>query len=133
MEKEGTPLEPGNARAVAPVNIGDSRATSHVVAAKPHELRGNAVSSRGPLFIGPALALILATACSGGTPVVGTHSPSPVQGALRGGLIGYPGDQGGGGLDPTTGKSALVAPPPPGGAFPASAPAWAPAPRSVDT
>src|SRR5260370_37782228 len=84
MNKQRTPLEPGNTRAVAPVNIGDSRATSHVVAAKPHELRGNAVSPRGPLFIGPALALILATPCSGGTPLLGTHSPSPVPGALRG-------------------------------------------------
>src|SRR5260370_35815414 len=122
MEKEGTPLEPGNARAVAPVNIGDSRATSHVVAAKPHELRGNAVSPRGPLFIGPALALILATACSGGTPVVGTHSPSPVQGALRGGLIAYLGDQGVGVLDPTTGKSVLGAPLPAGRRFRAPRP-----------
>src|SRR5258708_39254912 len=110
MNKQRTPLEPGNTRAVAPVNIGDSRATSHVVAAKPHELRGNAVSSRGPLFIGPALALILATACSGGTPVVGTHSPSPLQGALRGGLIPHPGAPGGRALDPTTGKTRLRAP-----------------------
>src|SRR5260370_16610483 len=83
MNKQRTPLEPGNTRAVAPVNIGDSRATSHVVAAKPHELRGNAVRSRGPLFIDPPLALILATACARGTPAVRTHSPSPVQAALR--------------------------------------------------
>src|SRR5258707_1699327 len=94
MNKQRTPLEPGNTRAVAPVNIGDSRATSHVVAAKPHELRGNAVSSRGPLFIGPALAPILPTACSGGTPVGGTHSPSPGQGALRGGSLPPPPDPG---------------------------------------
>src|SRR5260370_2873994 len=90
MNKQRTPLEPGNTRAVAPVNIGDSRATSHVVAAKPHELRGNPVSSRGPLFIGPAPALILATACTGGTPVVRTPSPSPVQGALTARALPHP-------------------------------------------
>src|SRR5713226_4461829 len=78
--------------------------------------------------IGPALALILATACSGGTPGVGNHSPSPVQGALTGGLVAYLGDQGVGVLDPTTGKSVLVAPLPAGGAFRASGPVWAPAP-----
>ena len=78
--------------------------------------------------IGPALALILATACSGSAPVVGTHSPSPVQGALKGGLIAYLGDQGLGVLDPTTGKSVLVAPLPAGGAFRAFGPVWAPAP-----
>src|SRR5713226_10753707 len=127
MKTQRTALEPGNTRAVAPVNIGDSRATSHVVAPKPHELRGNAVSSRGPLFMGPALALILATACSGGTPI-GVQSASPVQGALAGGLIAYLGDQGVGVLDPTTGKSVLMAPLPAGGAFRASGPVWAPAP-----
>ena len=78
--------------------------------------------------IGPALALILATACSGGTPGVGTHTPSPVQGALTGGLIAYLGDQGVGVLDPATGKSVLVAPLPAGGAFRASGPVWALAP-----
>jgi hypothetical protein len=77
----------------------------------------------------PALALILATACSGGTPALGgPHSPSPVQGALVHGLIAYLGDQGVGVLDPTTGKSVLVAPLPAGGAFRASGPVWAPAP-----
>jgi hypothetical protein len=75
----------------------------------------------------PALALILATACSGGTPA-NVLSQSPVQGALAGGLIAYLGDQGVGVLDPTTGKSVLVAPLPAGGAFKASGPVWAPAP-----
>jgi hypothetical protein len=79
----------------------------------------------GPLV--PALALILATACSGGAPA-NLSSPSPVQGALTGGLIAYLGDQGIGVLDPTTGKSVLVAPLPAGGAFKASGPVWAPAP-----
>jgi len=78
--------------------------------------------------LGPILALILATACSGGTPGGGTHSPAPVQGALASGLIAYLGDQGVGVLDPTTGKSVLVAPLPAGGAFRASGPVWAPAP-----
>jgi len=77
----------------------------------------------------PAVALILATACGGGTPTTGgVHSPSPVQGALVRGLIAYLGDQGVGVLDPTTGKSTLVAPLPAGGAFRASGPVWAPAP-----
>ena len=74
------------------------------------------------------LALILATACSGGTAPIGVHAPSPVQGALAGGLIAYLGDQGVGVLDPTTGKSVLVAPLPAGGAFKASGPVWAPTP-----
>ena len=78
--------------------------------------------------LGPILALILATACSGGAPGGGTHSPAAVQGALAGGLIAYLGDQGVGVLDPTTGKSVLVAPLPAGGAFRASGPVWAPAP-----
>jgi len=80
----------------------------------------------GPIV--PALALILATACSGATPIGIVHSPSPVQGALVNGLIAYLGDQGVGVLDPTTGKSVLVAPLPAGGAFKASGPVWAPAP-----
>jgi hypothetical protein len=45
-----------------------------------------------------------------------------------GGLIAYLGDQGVGVLDPTTGKSVLVAPLPAGGAFKAAGPVWAPAP-----
>jgi len=77
--------------------------------------------------LGPILALILATACSGGAPA-GVHAPSVVPGALVNGLIAYLGDQGVGVIDPTTGKSVLVAPLPAGGAFKASGPVWAPAP-----
>ena len=74
-----------------------------------------------------ALAIIVATACGGGTPPV-ARSPSPVAGALGGGLIAYLSDKGVGVLDPATGKSTLVAPLPAGGAFRASGPVWAPAP-----
>jgi hypothetical protein len=80
----------------------------------------------------PALALLIAsvvaTSCGGGlTPTV-AHSPSPVQGALSSGLIAYLGDKGVGVLDPSSGKSTLVAPLPAGAAFRASGPVWAPAP-----
>lgn len=44
------------------------------------------------------------------------------------GLIAYLGDPGVSVLDPSTGKSVLVAPLPAGGAFKASGPVWAPAP-----
>lgn len=71
--------------------------------------------------------LLLATACSGGTPLA-VHSPTSVQGALAGGLIAYLGDKGVGVVDPSTGKSTLVAPLPAGAAFRASGPVWAPAP-----
>jgi hypothetical protein len=74
------------------------------------------------------MALILVSACNGGGPPATVHPPSPVQGALTGGLIAYLGDQGIGVLDPTTGKSMLVAPLPAAGAFKASGPVWAPAP-----
>jgi hypothetical protein len=74
-----------------------------------------------------ALALLVATACGGSTPIA-AHSPSPVQGALAGGLIAYLGSSGVGVLDRATGKSTLVAPLPAGGAFRASGPVWAPAP-----
>jgi hypothetical protein len=74
-----------------------------------------------------ALAIIVATACGGGTPIV-THSPSSVQGALNGGLIAYLSDKGVGVLDPASGKSTTVAPLPAGGAFRASGPVWGPAP-----
>ena len=73
------------------------------------------------------LALIVVTACGGGTPIV-THSQSPVQGALSQGLIAYLSDKGIGVLDPASGKSTLVAPLPAGGAFRVSGPVWAPAP-----
>src|SRR5258708_31051993 len=73
------------------------------------------------------VAIILASACGGGAPVV-THSPSSLQGALSEGLIAYLTDKGVGVLDPTSGKSTLVAPLPAGGAFRVSGPVWAPAP-----
>ena len=73
-----------------------------------------------------ALALLVASACSGSTPTV-VHSPTPVQGALAGGLIAYLGSGGVGVLDRATGKSTVVAPLPVGGAFRASGPVWAPA------
>jgi hypothetical protein len=76
-----------------------------------------------------ALALVLATACSGGgTPPAVVHSPTPVEGALAGGLIAYLSDKGIGVLEPSTGKSTIVVPLPAGGAFRASGPIWAPAP-----
>jgi len=74
-----------------------------------------------------ALAIIVATACGGGTPIA-THSPSPVAGALNEGLIAYLSDKGVGVLDPTSGKSTIVAPLPAGAAFRVSGPVWAPAP-----
>ena len=85
---------------------------------------------RFPIFsrLGVALALLLATACGGGsTPPPIVRFPSPVQGALAGGLIAYIDDKGLSVIDPATGKSALVAPLPGGGAFRASGPVWAPA------
>src|SRR5216683_4729853 len=72
-----------------------------------------------------AAALLLA-ACSGASSGV-VHSPSPFTGGLTQGLIAYVADQGVGVLDPATGKSALVAPLPPG-AFRVAGPVWAPAP-----
>jgi hypothetical protein len=75
-----------------------------------------------------ALALLLASACSGGGTAGVVHSPSPVQGALSGGLVAYLSDKGVGVLDPATGKNTLVAPLPAGAAFRASGPVWAPAP-----
>src|ERR1700693_2755003 len=61
---------------------------------------------------------IAITACGGGS--VAVSSPSPLTGGLTGGLMGYVADQGGGALDPATGKSTIGAPmpdardPPPG-------------------
>jgi hypothetical protein len=72
-----------------------------------------------------AAALLLA-ACSGSSSTV-VHSPSPFTGGLTQGLIAYVADQGVGVLDPATGKSAIVAPLPPG-AFRVAGPVWAPAP-----
>jgi hypothetical protein len=75
-----------------------------------------------------ALALLVATACGGGSVPTAAHTPTPVEGALAGGLIAYLGSGGVGVLDRATGKSTLVAPLPAGGAFRASGPVWGPAP-----
>jgi len=75
-----------------------------------------------------ALALLVATACGGGSVPTAAHTPTPVEGALAGGLIAYLGSAGVGVLDRATGKSALVAPLPAGGAFRAAGPVWGPAP-----
>lgn len=73
-----------------------------------------------------AVLFVVAASCyGGGTPVA---VQSPVEGALRQGLIAYVAGNGVGVLDPTTGKSALVAPLPAGSAFRVSGPVWAPAP-----
>lgn len=89
----------------------------------------SAIHVRFPFSWPPCVValLVLATACGGGTPNL-VHSPSPVQGALAGGLIAYLGDKGVGVVDPSTGKSTLVAPLPAGAAFRAAGPVWAPAP-----
>ena len=71
-------------------------------------------------------AFVLA-ACSGSTSAP-QHSPSPIAGALNDGLIAYVSSQGVGVIDPGTGKSAVVAPLPQGGAFRVAGPVWGPAP-----
>jgi hypothetical protein len=73
------------------------------------------------------VAAMLAAACSNAPSGV-VSSPSPVAGALAGGLIGYVADQGVGVLDPVTGKSTIVAPMPAGAAFRVAGPVWGPAP-----
>lgn len=67
----------------------------------------------------------MVSACSGSA-APSAHSPSPTAG-LPGGLIAYAADQGIGVLDPTTGKSVVVAPLQPG-EFRVGGPVWAPAP-----
>src|SRR5207302_11306394 len=74
-----------------------------------------------------AAAALLLLACSS-TPASPVHSPSPFTGGLTEGLIAYVADQGVGVLDPTTGKSVIVGPLPPG-TFRVAGPVWAPAPR----
>ena len=74
-----------------------------------------------------AAALLLA-ACSsaaGGQPA---RTPSPPTGGLTNGLIAYVSDQGVGVLDPSNGKSTIVAPLPPG-AFRVAGPVWAAQPK----
>jgi hypothetical protein len=74
------------------------------------------------------LAALLVAACTSGT-TPPPRSPSPITGGLTQGLIAYIGDQGIGVLDPVSGKSTIVAPLPPGGAFRAAGPVWASAPE----
>jgi hypothetical protein len=73
------------------------------------------------------LILLLGAACTGG-PATATPTPSGLTGGLAHGLIAYGIDAGVGVLDPSTGKTVLVAPLPPGGAFRLSGPVWGPAP-----
>src|ERR1700681_2003360 len=75
-----------------------------------------------------AVFAMLAASCSSGPAPVAEPTPSPVEGALGQGLIAYVVGNGLGVLDPSTGKSTLVAPLPVGGAFRISGPVWAPAP-----
>src|SRR5438128_1228237 len=76
-----------------------------------------------------AAAVLLLTACSS-TPASPVHSPSPFTGGMTEGLIAYVADQGVGVLDPTTGKSVIVAPLQPG-TFRVAGPVWAPAPGAA--
>ncbi len=73
------------------------------------------------------MAALLVAACSGSSAAPPAHSPSPVAGGLVQGLMAYVADRGVGVLDPTTGKSTVVAPLPPG-AFRVAGPVWGPAP-----
>src|SRR5690348_15786512 len=70
-----------------------------------------------------AAALLLA-GCTATPAAPPAKSPSPLTGGLTNGLIAYVSDQGVGVLDPTTGKSSIVAPVPPG-AFRVAGPVWA--------
>ena len=72
-------------------------------------------------------AALFAVACTGGS-AAPPHTPTALTGGLTQGLIAYVADQGVGVLDPTTGKSTIVAPLPPG-AFRVSGPVWAQAPN----
>ena len=78
-------------------------------------------------FLALAAALLL-SACSAGATTPPAKSPSPLTGGLTGGLIAYVADGGVGVLDPSTGKSAIVAPGPPG-AFRIAGPVWAAQPK----
>jgi hypothetical protein len=74
-----------------------------------------------------AAALLLA-GCSATTAAPPAKSPSPLTGGLTDGLIAYVSDQGVGVLDPSTGKSSIVASVPPG-AFRVAGPVWAAQPK----
>lgn len=77
-------------------------------------------------WVALSTVMLLATGCSGSTPAPAPHSPTPLSGALSDGLIAYVGDQGISVLDPSTAKSIIVAPLPPG-AFRVAGPVWGPA------
>jgi len=72
------------------------------------------------------MAVLLLAACTGSSAAPPVHSPSPLAGGLVHGLMAYVADQSVGVLDPTTGKSTVVAPLP-RGAFRVSGPVWGPA------
>jgi hypothetical protein len=76
----------------------------------------------------PVLLALLATSCGGGGTTVALTSPTPVAGALTQGLIAYVAGGNVGVIDPSTGKSAVVAPLPAAGAFKVAGPVWGPAP-----
>ncbi|HET7419820.1 MAG TPA: hypothetical protein VFL27_05525 [Candidatus Dormibacteraeota bacterium] len=71
-------------------------------------------------------ALLALSACTGATPSTGASSSARTAGIPHG-LLAYASDQGVGVLDPSTGKSTIVAPMPQG-AFRVAGPVWAPAP-----
>jgi hypothetical protein len=75
-----------------------------------------------------AAAALLVAACSETASAPPAKSPSPLSGGLTNGLIAYVADQGVGVLDPSTGKSTIVAPLPPG-TFRIAGPVWAPGPN----
>jgi len=74
------------------------------------------------------LIAVFALAACGGSTSAQQHSPSPIAGALNGGLIAYVSSSGVGVIDPGTGKSTVVAPLSQGGAFRVAGPVWGPAP-----
>lgn len=76
----------------------------------------------------PVLVALLASSCGGGGTTVALNSPTPVAGALTQGLIAYVAGNSVGVIDPNSGKPALVAPLPVGGAFRIAGPVWGPAP-----
>jgi hypothetical protein len=75
-----------------------------------------------------AALIVVAASCGGGGIPVAVQSPSPLQGVLTQGLIAYVAGNGVGVLDPSSGKTTLVAKLPAGAAFKVSGPVWAPAP-----
>src|SRR2546427_907812 len=77
------------------------------------------------------IAAFVLAACSGSTSAP-QHSPSPIAGALNDGLIAYVSSQGVGVIDPGTGKSAVVAPLPQGGAFRVAGSGWGAPPPPPD-